>query len=95
MRVSLLKNFRKKLGQLGEVKLLPRLESKGVGRELEPVDVAVLMAAVLIGAATPLDDILALVSSCRACSCIGRDGGGLRSKTRSASPSHGSAVCIS
>lgn len=87
---------RKNVGQLDAVKLLPRLESKGVGRLFAAVGVAVLMAevdpSVPVGSNRMLEAIVALVSSL-ACN---RTGGGLRSYIRSAcAPSQGSAVYIS
>lgn len=39
LKVSLLRKLLKKVGQLGEVKLLPRLVSKGLGRGLSATDV--------------------------------------------------------
>lgn len=103
MKVLLDKKLRKKFGQLGAVKLLPRLESKGLGSGVEVVDGAVLM----LDAAEDVDEeppllvvnvaMLAVglvVVSCLACNRSGRGGGSRRSKMRSVRSSNGFAICI-
>lgn len=85
LKVALERKLWKKAGQLGVVKLFPRLESKGLGRELESVD----GGAVLMLDGGDVDEEASLwlvdgvVDSCLACSRIGWAGGSLRSKIRS------------
>ena len=101
-KVSLPKKLSKKAGQLGAVKLLPMVESNGLGNGVSPVGVAVWIVSPLVvdvvaddvtvfDADAMLADKLVAVS-CRACNCIALVGGSLLSNMSSAHPSRCSAV---